>query len=65
VVERLRAELRLELVSYRTTPDAVLAEVLLPPRSRLIGRTLADVEFRNRFRSSPPDRWRRWSRSLC
>src|SRR5690606_17245044 len=29
--------------------DAVLAEVLLTPRSRLIGQTIADVRFRSRY----------------
>jgi di/tricarboxylate transporter len=48
-VARLRSELRLELVSDRTEPHAVLAEVLLPPRSRLIGQTLVDVQFRSRY----------------
>ncbi len=49
-LERLRAEHRLELVRVGTTTDAVLAEVLLTPRSRLIGETLASVRFRGRYR---------------
>lgn len=49
VVARLQTEQRLELVRDRTEPEAVLAEVLLPPRSRLIGQTLADVSFRSRY----------------
>lgn len=48
-LEKLAAEQRLEFQGYRSTPDAVLAEVLLTPRSRLIGRTLAEVKFRNRY----------------
>ena len=49
-IDRLREEQRLELVRVGTEPDAVLAEVLLTPRSRLIGQTLADVRFRSRYR---------------
>lgn len=48
-VTQLLADARLDLVGDRSEPDAVLAEVLLPPRSRLIGQTLADVRFRTRF----------------
>ncbi len=48
-VMQLLAEARLDLVGDRSEPDAVLAEVLLPPRSRLIGQTLAEVRFRTRF----------------
>jgi di/tricarboxylate transporter len=48
-VARLSAEQRLELAADRTEPDAVLAEVLLTPRSRMIGRSLADVSFRSRY----------------
>lgn len=47
---RLRAEQRLELVVVGATTDAGLAEVLLTPRSRLIGETLASVSFRSRYR---------------
>jgi di/tricarboxylate transporter len=39
----------LEDAGVPTQPEAVLAEVLLTPRSRLIGRTLADVRFRTRY----------------
>lgn len=48
-VERLCREQGLEVTGRRGTPDAVLAEVLLTPRSRLIGRTLADLRFRSRY----------------
>jgi di/tricarboxylate transporter len=34
------------------TPDGLLAEVLLTPRSRLIGRTLTDIRFRERYRAN-------------
>lgn len=48
-VARLCAEQRLELVSDRSEADAVLAEVLLTPRSRLIGQTLEGIRFRSRY----------------
>ncbi|MHB1225413.1 MAG: SLC13 family permease, partial [Gemmatimonadaceae bacterium] len=48
-VARLCAEQRLELVGDRSEADAVLAEVLLTPRSRLIGQTLESVRFRSRY----------------
>ena len=43
------SDLALELVGFRSDADAVLAEVLLMPRSRLIGETLVSVSFRTRF----------------
>lgn len=48
-IARLRGEERLELVSDRTEADAVLAEVLLTPRSRLVGKTLTETRFRSRY----------------
>ncbi|MEL6615578.1 MAG: SLC13 family permease, partial [Bacteroidota bacterium] len=39
----------LERVERMPTPEATLAEVLLTPRSRLIGKTLAEADFRERF----------------
>jgi di/tricarboxylate transporter len=48
-LERLAREQQLAVLGTRTRPEARLAEVLLPPRSRLIGRTLADVRFRERY----------------
>lgn len=48
-VERLCSEQQLKFMGRRSEPDAVLAEVLLPPRSRLVGKTLVDVQFRNRY----------------
>ena len=48
-LQRLSDEQQLDLVRDRTDPDALLAEVLLTPRSRLIGRSLADVSFRSRY----------------
>ena len=48
-VERLRAEQRLERIGEGGESDAMLAEVLLTPRSRLIGQTLAAVRFRSRY----------------
>lgn len=48
-LERLRTEQRLTLIDATTGPAARLAEVLLTPRSRIIGRTLADVRFRERY----------------
>jgi di/tricarboxylate transporter len=48
-LERLQAEQRLEPVGAPAEPEAMLAEVLLTPRSRLIGRSLADVRFRTRY----------------
>src|SRR5690606_8502406 len=45
-IEHLRREQRLELVGAGIGPETHLAEVLLTPRSRLIGQTLADVRFR-------------------
>jgi di/tricarboxylate transporter len=49
-VRRLRDELRLVLISEGDESDTMLAEVLLTPRSRLIGQSLADVRFRSRYR---------------
>jgi di/tricarboxylate transporter len=49
VVERLRREQHLDLAGVADEPEAMLAEVLLTPRSRLIGRTLADTRFRTRY----------------
>jgi di/tricarboxylate transporter len=46
---RLRSEQRLALIDPAAGPAARLAEVLLTPRSRLIGRTLSDVRFRERY----------------
>jgi di/tricarboxylate transporter len=48
-VDRIRAELLLILIGYRGEADAVLAEVLLMPRSRLIGQTLVSASFRTRY----------------
>lgn len=48
-VERLTEEQALRRVEAPEEPDATLAEVLLTPRSRLIGRTLAEVGFRERY----------------
>ena len=39
----------LVMVSDRTDPHAELAEVLLTPRSRLVGQTLVDAKFRSRY----------------
>lgn len=49
VLEQVRGDLSLELVEYVSDADAVLAEVLLMPRSRLIGQTLVSTGFRNRY----------------
>jgi di/tricarboxylate transporter len=49
-VSRLCEAMELELIGFRSESDAVLAEVVLLPRSRLIGETLADVRFRTRYR---------------
>jgi di/tricarboxylate transporter len=49
VIDRIQAEQQLEPVSAPTEPEAMLAEVLLTPRSRLIGRTLAETRFRTRY----------------
>lgn len=48
-VERLIAERGVEPVGARAEPEARLAEVLLTPRSRLIGRSLVDVRFREKY----------------
>jgi di/tricarboxylate transporter len=48
-VPRLIAELQLEQVDEPTHPETRLAEVLLPPRSRLIGQSIADLRFRDRY----------------
>lgn len=48
-MDRIRAELLLVLTGYRGDSDAVLAEVLLMPRSRLIGQTLVSSSFRTRY----------------
>jgi len=50
------ADLRLERLSTRATfslpPEESLAEVVLPRRSRLAGRTLRDLRFRDRYRAN-------------
>jgi di/tricarboxylate transporter len=48
-IEELKEGYGVEPVGAPTEPEAMLAEVLLTPRSRLIGRTLADVRFRTRY----------------
>ncbi len=48
-IERFAHDLALEPIGVRSDPDAVLAEVLLMPRSRLVGETLADARFRTRY----------------
>lgn len=50
VVDALIRDQGLELVRVGSEPDAMLAEVLLPPRSRLIGETLVSARFRSRYR---------------
>jgi di/tricarboxylate transporter len=49
VLAAIRTEQRLAPVSALAQPEATLAEVLLTPRSRLIGRSLAEVRFRARY----------------
>jgi di/tricarboxylate transporter len=49
LVGRLREAGNLEDAGAAAQPEAMLAEVLLTPRSRLIGRTLADTRFRTRY----------------
>jgi di/tricarboxylate transporter len=49
-LDRLLEEQRLTSIGFRTEPEAQLAEVLLTPRSRLIGRSLAELSFRERYR---------------
>ena len=49
-VARLCDEIGLQLIGFRSAPDAVLAEVVLLPRSRLIGKTLVESRFRTRYR---------------
>ena len=48
-VKRLCEEVGLELIGFRSESDAVLAEVVLLPRSRLIGKTLVETRFRTRY----------------
>ena len=48
-IRHLAREQRLDLVSEAIGSEADLAEVLLTPRSRLIGKTLADLQFRSRY----------------
>jgi di/tricarboxylate transporter len=49
-VNRLCADLGLELVGFRSDSDAMLAEVVLLPRSRLLGKTLVETRFRTQYR---------------
>lgn len=49
-VERLCEEFGLEFIGFRSGSDAVLAEVVLLPRSKLIGKTLVESLFRTRYR---------------
>lgn len=63
-LERLIHLSRLEVVSDSaefqiSTEGLITSEVLLSPRSWLIGRTLEDVRFRDKFRSSVLAIWRR------
>lgn len=48
-VARLRSDTGLEDRGSSPAPDTMLAELLLTPRSRLIGQTLADIRFRTRY----------------
>jgi di/tricarboxylate transporter len=48
-VRRVAADLGLRPLEPQAEPESMLAEVLLTPRSRLIGATLADVGFRDRY----------------
>lgn len=48
-IERLAHEQSLELVSDTIGEETNLAEVLLTPRSRLIGKTLEELQFRSRY----------------
>jgi di/tricarboxylate transporter len=48
-IERLQHEQRLLPQATPTEPETMMAELLLTPRSRLIGRTLADVRFRTSY----------------
>jgi di/tricarboxylate transporter len=48
-VARAAAELDLEPVAAPAHPDSRLAEVLIAPRSRLIGRSIAELRFRDRY----------------
>lgn len=54
-IQRLRQkvglDLRADAGALESDDDRVLAEALVRPNSGLIGRTLKDVEFRQRFRS--------------
>ena len=49
-VRRLCGEQGLELLGFRSGSDAVLAEVVILPRSHLIGKTLVEIRFRTRYR---------------
>lgn len=48
-IARLCDVFGLELMGYRSESDAVLAEVVILPRSRLIGQSLVDSRFRTRY----------------
>jgi di/tricarboxylate transporter len=48
-VARVLEEQAIRRIGAQETPEAVLAEVLLTPRSRLIGQTLATSSFRERY----------------
>jgi di/tricarboxylate transporter len=48
-VARLRRDADLHDVGLPPEPEAMLAEVLLTPRSRLIGSTLGELRFRTRY----------------
>ncbi len=48
-VARVVEEQSLQRIGTQGEPEAVLAEVLLTPRSRLIGQTLAMASFRERY----------------
>lgn len=63
-LERMIHLSRLEVVSDSaefeiSTEGLITSEVLLSPRSWLIGRTLEDVRFRDKFRTSVLAIWRR------
>ncbi|HEU5210479.1 MAG TPA: SLC13 family permease [Longimicrobiales bacterium] len=47
-IEAMAAEIGLEHLGIVAAPETELAEVLLTPRSRLVGETLSSVRFRSR-----------------
>jgi len=46
------------VISQATNGDAVISEIVLPPHSKLVGKTLREINFREKFRLTVLAMWR-------